>query len=100
MAGCPARKSRSTCSWPILRCRSSITSFVANAVRLQLHALAYNLAISCRGWRRSRRPHRAAEIGWISVAHGCSRRGKVAPKAAVDRIGKTLRFETRRYAVG
>src|SRR5690349_11605251 len=25
MAGCPARKSRSTCSWPILRCRSSIT---------------------------------------------------------------------------
>src|SRR5437763_12313372 len=25
IAGCPARKSRSTCSWPILRCRSSIT---------------------------------------------------------------------------
>src|SRR2546423_13710444 len=25
MAGCPARKSRSTCSWPILRCRSSMT---------------------------------------------------------------------------
>src|SRR5262249_48350554 len=25
MAGCPARKSHSTCSWPILRCRSSIT---------------------------------------------------------------------------
>src|ERR1700733_13555540 len=24
MAGCPARKSRSTCNWPILRCRSSI----------------------------------------------------------------------------
>src|SRR5207253_6713525 len=30
MAGCPARKSRSTCSWPILRCRSSIT-FCASA---------------------------------------------------------------------
>jgi len=26
MAGCPARKSRSTCNCPILRCRSSITS--------------------------------------------------------------------------
>src|SRR4051794_38628741 len=25
MAGCPTRKSRSTCNWPILRCRSSIT---------------------------------------------------------------------------
>src|ERR1700736_5784075 len=25
MAGCPARKSRSTCSWPIFRCRSSMT---------------------------------------------------------------------------
>src|SRR6185295_9630188 len=25
MAGCPARKSRSTCNWPILRCRSSMT---------------------------------------------------------------------------
>src|SRR6202453_3002246 len=25
MAGCPARKSRATCSWPILRCRSSMT---------------------------------------------------------------------------
>src|SRR6202040_3175845 len=25
MAGCPARKSRSTWSWPILRCRSSMT---------------------------------------------------------------------------
>src|SRR5271156_5088861 len=30
MAGCPARKSRSTCSWPILRCRSSMT-FCASA---------------------------------------------------------------------
>src|SRR5580704_8567388 len=25
MAGCPARKSHSTCNWPIFRCRSSIT---------------------------------------------------------------------------
>src|SRR6266480_5952928 len=25
MAGCPTRKSRSTCNWPILRCRSSMT---------------------------------------------------------------------------
>src|SRR5207248_8857728 len=31
MAGCPARKSRSTCSWPILRCRSSITFCAASA---------------------------------------------------------------------
>src|SRR5580704_11710992 len=30
MAGCPARKSHSTCSCPILRCRSSIT-FCASA---------------------------------------------------------------------
>src|SRR5205807_6614322 len=32
MAGCPARKSRSTCSWPILRCRSSITLCASSTV--------------------------------------------------------------------
>src|SRR5438132_4376934 len=32
MAGCPARKSRSTCSCPIFRCRSSITFCVASTV--------------------------------------------------------------------
>src|SRR6202040_2398300 len=31
MAGCPARKSHSTCSWPILRCRSSITFCASSA---------------------------------------------------------------------
>src|SRR5580700_8487383 len=31
MAGCPARKSRSTCSWPIFRCRSSITFCASSA---------------------------------------------------------------------
>src|SRR5215469_14170940 len=31
MAGCPARKSRSTCNCPILRCRSSITFCASSA---------------------------------------------------------------------
>src|SRR5207248_55955 len=31
MAGCPARKSHSTCSWPIFRCRSSITFCASSA---------------------------------------------------------------------
>src|SRR5205807_2374112 len=31
MAGCPARKSRSTCNWPILRCRSSMTFCASSA---------------------------------------------------------------------
>src|SRR6201993_1883481 len=30
MAGCPARKSRSTCNWPILRCRSSMTFWASS----------------------------------------------------------------------
>src|SRR5271165_4024722 len=32
MAGCPARKSRSTCNWPILRCRSSMTFCASSTV--------------------------------------------------------------------
>ena len=35
--------------------RLSCMRFAANAVRLQLHALAYNLANSCARWRRPRR---------------------------------------------
>src|SRR6202035_706642 len=32
MAGCPARKSHSTCNWPIFRCRSSITFCASSTV--------------------------------------------------------------------
>jgi hypothetical protein len=38
MAGCPARKSRSTCSWPTLRCRSS-TTFCASSASFDRSAL-------------------------------------------------------------
>src|ERR1700758_4188462 len=50
MAGCPARKSRSTCNCPILRCRSSIT-FCASSTAAALLPRANNsparLTISC-----------------------------------------------------
>src|SRR5260370_18469402 len=36
MAGCPARKSHSTCSCPILRCRSSITFGASSAAAASL----------------------------------------------------------------
>jgi hypothetical protein len=40
--------------WTRLSCRS----FAANAVRLQLHALAYNLGTSCGRWLSPRRQSR------------------------------------------
>src|SRR5262249_43517090 len=40
MAGCPARKSRSTCNCPILRCRSSITFCASDFERDALRAHA------------------------------------------------------------
>ena len=58
MAGCPARKSRSTCSCPIFRCRSSMTlcaSSTAGALLLApeqlprtLHQLLLPIADHCR----------------------------------------------------
>src|SRR5689334_16787287 len=50
MAGCPARKSRSTCSWPILRCRSSITfcaSATAGALLLRANSSPARVTSSC-----------------------------------------------------
>src|SRR5689334_12002784 len=50
MAGCPARKSRSTCSWPILRCRSSITlcaSATAGALLPRANSSPARVTSSC-----------------------------------------------------
>src|SRR5207248_5793139 len=50
MAGCPARKSRSTCSWPILRCRSSMTfcaSPTAGALLPRANSSPARLTSSC-----------------------------------------------------
>ena len=42
------KEGKNAVRWTRLSCRS----MKANAVRLQLHALAYNLANSCGRWRR------------------------------------------------
>src|ERR1700731_4898654 len=50
MAGCPARKSRSTCSWSILRCRSSMTfcaSPIAGALLPRANSSPARFTSSC-----------------------------------------------------
>jgi hypothetical protein len=42
------KEGKGAIKWTRLSCRT----FATNAVRLQLHALAYNLATSCARWRR------------------------------------------------
>ena len=48
------KEGKGAIEWTRLSCRS----FGASAVRLQLHVLAYNSAISCERWRCPRRRSR------------------------------------------
>jgi hypothetical protein len=45
------KEGKGSIKWTRLSCRM----FATNAVRLQLHALAYNLGNSCARWRRRNR---------------------------------------------
>jgi hypothetical protein len=45
------KEGKGAIKWTRLSCRS----FAGNAVRLQLHALAYNLGTTCKRWRCPRR---------------------------------------------
>jgi len=72
--------------WPVRRCRSAgaartLGTFAANAVRLQLHALAYNLANFLRTltlpeavshWSMTTLRDRLVKIGAKIVRHGRS----------------------------